>query len=466
MALLLAASAAPAPDDTGDLVVFTYANDGGTWACLTGSAPATLTSDIEPSQRVVELVSSDGTRIDGVCAAVHRSGPSADNSPDTSSAWIAYASRAKEVVLVNVKILASEAAHASKAISVKQVWAVECPKRPSCILFSPDGLRVIWSDFFGDIYWNPVESEPKVHGTNGKDEAPVRFSFRDDQDGAFAKAGLKRGLIGGHFAAVFGIDAVAVPGRTSGDPGSSALFASCDRERVVRIARLPDIHIIESFCLGHTDLVLTARFVSDQVLATAGADGTVRLWRALSGELLDTWSPQITSAEQDDTIISNLQYLPEYDILVAMSFNRAHLFFFESVSRECVLSNASTYALGHDSSACFPQSMAVCGMSHLFVSFDSLPSIKKLSVVREASGWKIDAHPFLDIPEPAKLAALATPKTAATAGSPASDLKTEGSDKEAVAFWPREFLHMMRKKEGDPEWKGKKARPKANKSVG
>ncbi|KAJ9466330.1 tRNA (guanine-N(7)-)-methyltransferase non-catalytic subunit wuho [Diplonema papillatum] len=68
------------------------------------------------------------------------------------------------------------------------------------------------------------------------------------------------------------------------------LIATTDKDGHLRLTRYPDTGIIEKFCLGHTAFVAGLsqpfRTFTDPacMLATAGGDGMVKVWRVPSGE--------------------------------------------------------------------------------------------------------------------------------------------------------------------------------------
>lgn len=71
----------------------------------------------------------------------------------------------------------------------------------------------------------------------------------------------------GHFSAVTALAA------------TSSLLASGDREGRIRVSRLPDTHVIETFCLGHEKAISCLRWMEDGKLVSGARDG-VRVWSA------------------------------------------------------------------------------------------------------------------------------------------------------------------------------------------
>ncbi|KAJ3359556.1 hypothetical protein GGF32_009202 [Allomyces javanicus] len=66
-----------------------------------------------------------------------------------------------------------------------------------------------------------------------------------------------------------------------------SLIVTGDRDEHVRVSRFPAGHIIETFCLGHTQFVAHLTVVDEErLLASAGGDDFVALWDYRTGQLL------------------------------------------------------------------------------------------------------------------------------------------------------------------------------------
>lgn len=74
---------------------------------------------------------------------------------------------------------------------------------------------------------------------------------------------------------------VALDGRT--------YIVTADRDEHIRVSRgIPQAHIIEGFCLGHTEFVTRLCFLERRrgVLVSGGGDDELYVWEWLSGRLL------------------------------------------------------------------------------------------------------------------------------------------------------------------------------------
>ena len=92
---------------------------------------------------------------------------------------------------------------------------------------------------------------------------------------------------------------------------SGQRLLTADRDEKIRISYYPHAFEIDAYCLGHTELVtcmcvFRARLRSkekvgyedgEEQILSAGADGTLRLWRVSDGELLDVFA--ISEAPSD-----------------------------------------------------------------------------------------------------------------------------------------------------------------------
>jgi tRNA (guanine-N(7)-)-methyltransferase subunit TRM82 len=127
------------------------------------------------------------------------------------------------------------------------------PKKLTSVVFASDaeGEHIIYSDKFGEVFSSPVSrpnEQPKV--------------------------------LLGHVSIL--TEVLLSPG---GD-----LLLSADRDEKIRVSQYPKAYNIEAYCLGHTQFVSRICIPTSQpsVLFSGSADGTVRVWRYVVGELLHT----------------------------------------------------------------------------------------------------------------------------------------------------------------------------------
>lgn len=61
---------------------------------------------------------------------------------------------------------------------------------------------------------------------------------------------------------------------------------TCDRDEKIRVSRYPATHVIESYCLGHSEYVSGIEVVEDTTLVSVSGDKTIRLWNYKTGDEL------------------------------------------------------------------------------------------------------------------------------------------------------------------------------------
>ncbi len=74
---------------------------------------------------------------------------------------------------------------------------------------------------------------------------------------------------------------------------------TADRDEKIRISHYPNCYEIHQFCLGHTELVIWIQLLSNELLVSAGADGTIRLWSVENGTCLCTMKTGSVAASED-----------------------------------------------------------------------------------------------------------------------------------------------------------------------
>ncbi|KAI8378208.1 WD40-repeat-containing domain protein [Choanephora cucurbitarum] len=162
-------------------------------------------------------------------------------------------------------------------------------KRINALQFNNDSTQIVVADKFGDVYCHPIKET-------------VKEDKKDDE---------KLKPIVGHVSMV--TDMLLTP--------DEKYVVTSDRDEHIRVSRFPNGYNIESFCLGHTDVITSIKLLpwKTDVLVSAGGDGTVRLWDYLKGSCLQTidlkeqiedHKPPAADANSEDAIINTLSFDP------------------------------------------------------------------------------------------------------------------------------------------------------------
>ncbi|KIN04850.1 hypothetical protein OIDMADRAFT_39319 [Oidiodendron maius Zn] len=186
---------------------------------------------------------------------------------------------------------------------------VPMPKRPCAITITQDNSTIIAADKFGDVYSLPLLfSELEVDQTPGSIATPRTESSSkpftpaaneltvhsqrnrralENQKAQSNKASEKpeltfeHRLLLGHVSMLTDVAAVDIQGR--------GYIISADRDEHIRVSRgIPQSHIIEGFCLGHTEFIsrLCIPQGKPNLLISGGGDNELFVWDWLTCRLL------------------------------------------------------------------------------------------------------------------------------------------------------------------------------------
>jgi tRNA (guanine-N(7)-)-methyltransferase subunit TRM82 len=193
------------------------------------------------------------------------------------------------------------------------------PKRPCAVVLTPDDSAILCADKFGDVYSLPLLGQT-YDSTTGSDDAKTstdnvangapqqkpfvpaatsltvhtkgnREALRQQQKITNPKAEKKslnfeHQLLLGHVSLLTDVVCVYMD-RYHKNPRTYIL--SSDRDEHIRVSRgIPQAHIIEGYCLGHTEFVSKLCFSPDHplFLLSGGGDDYLLLWEWLHGKIL------------------------------------------------------------------------------------------------------------------------------------------------------------------------------------
>ncbi|OBT62957.1 hypothetical protein VE03_07654 [Pseudogymnoascus sp. 23342-1-I1] len=194
---------------------------------------------------------------------------------------------------------------------LQQISERSMPKRPCAVTLSPSGSAIICADKFGDVYSLPllvnlpegqgatttplVEDEnlsekPKQFVSSANDltvhSARNRRALQNQLKQNLAKADKAEANFGqqlllGHVSMLTDIALVEECGRN--------YIITADRDEHIRVSRgIPQSHIIEAYCLGHSEFLsrLCLPKSAGRLLISGGGDDDLFVWDWLSGDLL------------------------------------------------------------------------------------------------------------------------------------------------------------------------------------
>lgn len=184
------------------------------------------------------------------------------------------------------------------------------PKRPCAITIIPDDTTILCGDKFGDVYSLPLLGETyEVNGSRaslslvssgrGKDSRHKPFvpsatnltvhtqknlnALKQQQKHLHKRPekpiiAFDSQLLLGHVSLL--TDLALVSGTSTSNKSRSYIITS-DRDEHIRVSRgIPQTHMIEGFCLGHTQFVSRIRVLGSKIhlLLSGGGDEFLLLW--------------------------------------------------------------------------------------------------------------------------------------------------------------------------------------------
>ena len=192
------------------------------------------------------------------------------------------------------------------------------PKRPCSVVLTSDESIILCADKFGDVYAMPLmgtsvtikreNRDPdgkEIEEQSKKSFVPAATSLTvhtkrnqqalKNQQNAGNKAAEKKNLefehqlLLGHVSLLTDLVYITLHTEDSELPRSRSYVLTADRDEHIRISRgLPQTHIIESYCQGHTEFIsrLCIPPWRPEMLVSGGGDDFLLVWNWLSGTIL------------------------------------------------------------------------------------------------------------------------------------------------------------------------------------
>lgn len=194
---------------------------------------------------------------------------------------------------------------------LRQISQRIMPKRPCALAILDDDSTIIAGDKFGDVYSlpllfsdnedhavvnSPIEitkpgtSNPFVPAANeltihSQRNRKALENQRRQTNTPAEKIGptFEHTLLLGHVSMLTDVALATLHGRK--------YIITADRDEHIRVSRgIPQAHIIEGFCLGHTEFVSRLCIPNErpEILVSAGGDTDIFIWEWFSGQLLSS----------------------------------------------------------------------------------------------------------------------------------------------------------------------------------
>ncbi|KAJ5084839.1 hypothetical protein NUU61_009418 [Penicillium alfredii] len=194
---------------------------------------------------------------------------------------------------------------------MQQLSSRVLPKRPSALVLTHDDQTIVCADKFGDAYsfplipsgeyikdhaqvkpYQPAATSLTVHTKRNLESLEQQLRQAELSKRAEEKPALnfEHQAILGHVSLLTDLISVTLP---AGSPSSRArsYILTADRDEHIRVSRgVPQAHVIEQYCLGHTSFIskLCVPSWAPQKLISGGGDNFLLLWNWIEGQALQT----------------------------------------------------------------------------------------------------------------------------------------------------------------------------------
>ena len=249
-------------------------------------------------------------------------------------------------------------------------------KRPCTITLNPDESTILCGDKFGDVYSLPLlgesyevapdASKAQIKDMNAQSKEHVPFvsaassrtvhtkknqqALRNQQKQISQKKEKKilnfeHRLLLGHVSLLTDLVCIGLDSADSPSGRRREYIITSDRDEHIRVSRsVPQAHIIEGYCQGHTEFIskICVPQNNPRLLISAGGDGLLLIWDWLQGtirqridlrkpldDLRETYrqdaieaaqfsdpSPSATHDGAQDIVVSGIWSLPNGRIIV------------------------------------------------------------------------------------------------------------------------------------------------------
>jgi tRNA (guanine-N(7)-)-methyltransferase subunit TRM82 len=306
------------------------------------------------------------------------------------------------------------------------------PKKLSALTLTPDENNILTGDKFGDVYTFPLipsgeyvkvqapakSYEPSATNLTVHTKRNLESLEQQMRQAALSKTNqaervvlnFEHQLIIGHVSLLTELISVTRP--ADNRVGKRNYILTADRDEHIRVSRgVPQAHVIEQFCFGHTSFVssLCVPSFEPKVLISGGGDNYLLVWDWLENQILQ--KVQLPGSEGETTVRGI------WDVSLAPTADNAELVKAIFVALEgCVpitidniynppniksrSSQLLCYALESDNTITHQHTLQLSGNVLELVGIDSrgsiLVAVDTLRQSDSTSAWKSSSQPPLE----------------------------------------------------------------------
>jgi tRNA (guanine-N(7)-)-methyltransferase subunit TRM82 len=206
---------------------------------------------------------------------------------------------------------------------LKLIMHSTMPKKLGALTLTPDENTLLCGDKFGDVYAFPVipsgnyvkpqvqakPYEPSATNLTVHTKRNLESLEQQKRQAALAKANpeervvlnFEHQLIIGHVSLL--TDLISATRPADSTAGQRSYILTADRDEHIRVSRgVPQAHVIEQFCFGHTSFVSSLCVPSweSKVLISGGGDNYLLVWNWLENQILQ--KVPLPESEADVTV--------------------------------------------------------------------------------------------------------------------------------------------------------------------
>ncbi|KOS38699.1 hypothetical protein ACN38_g10478 [Penicillium nordicum] len=236
-----------------------------------------------------------------------------DSNKEASNSWtnipLVTVAHSKYVVIMTSEDKCVRVLSLDNEGKLQQLSARTMPKKLSALTLTPDESNILTGDKFGDVYTFPLipsgeyvkvqapakAYEPSATNLTVHTKRNLESLEQQMRQAALSKTNqaervvlnFEHQVIIGHVSLLTELISVTRPADST--VGKRNYILTADRDEHIRISRgVPQAHVIEQFCFGHTSFVssLCVPSFEPKVLVSGGGDNYLLVWDWLKNQIL------------------------------------------------------------------------------------------------------------------------------------------------------------------------------------